>query len=117
MAAASGVTVRVVFNHLPRASAGIHQGAVAEVAKAGHAIEAAAKAKAPVLTGTLRRSIHTVISAGGLTATVGPSVSYGPYIEWGTRHMGARSYLRPAAEAVYPRFKDAMTALCRKGGL
>ena len=106
----------MVFNYLPAVSSALHAGAVAEVAKAGYDIEAAAKAKTPARTGTLRRSIHTVISAGGLTATVGPSARYGRYVEMGTRHMGARPYLRPAAEAVYPRFKDAMLALTRKGG-
>ena len=117
MAAPSGVTIRVVFNKLPQVATGLHAGAVAEVAKAAHDIEAAAKAKVPVRTATLQRSIHTVISAGGLTATVGPSVDYGAYVEFGTRHMGARPYMRPAAEAVYPRFTDAMKALTRRGGL
>jgi HK97 gp10 family phage protein len=113
----AGVTIRVVFNKLPQVATGIHAGAVAEVAKAAHDIEAAAKAKVPVKTGLLQRSIHSVISAGGLTATVGPSANYGIFIEFGTRHQGARPYMRPAAEAVYPRFTEAMKALTRRGGL
>ena len=117
MAAQSGVQIRVVFNNCAKAAAGIHAGAVAEVAKAAHDIEAAAKAKVPVRTATLQRSIHTVVSAGGLTATVGPSVAYSAFVEFGTRHMAARPYMRPAAEAVYPRFTDAMKALTRRGGL
>ena len=69
-------------------------------------IEATAKGKAPVATGTLRRSIHTVLSNGGLTATVGPSVEYAPYVEFGTRHRGARPFMRPAAELHIPRIVD-----------
>jgi HK97 gp10 family phage protein len=69
-----------------------------------------------VITGTLQRSIHTTISNGGLTASVGPSVEYGLYEEFGSRGRGPHPFMRPAAEAVYPRFTDRMTALVKKGG-
>jgi len=117
MAAPSGVTIRVVFNKLPQVATGLHAGAVAEVAKAAHDIEAAAKAKTPVKTGTLMRSYHTVIASGGLSATVGSNLTYAPHVEFGTRHMAARPHLRPAAELVLPRFTEAMKALTRRGGL
>lgn len=104
----TGVTVRVVSNKLPQMPAAIHQIAVAEVQKAAFRIEAAAKVKVPVRTGTLRRSIHTVMSNGGLTGTVGPSVLYGKFVEFGTRKRGAKPYMRPAAEAVMPQFLAAM---------
>jgi HK97 gp10 family phage protein len=115
MAAQTGVTIRVVSNRLPTLGASYTAQLRTEVERAGRGIEAAGKGRCPVRTGTLQRSIHTVISAGGLTATVGPSVNYGIYVEFGTRHQGARPYMRPAAELVYPRFADAVNAVLRKG--
>ena len=106
--AGTGVTVRVVSNRLPAISAAIRPAVVAEVQKAAFDIEAQAKAKVPVRTGTLRRSIHSVFENGGLRALVGPSVLYGKFVEFGTRRMGARPYMRPAAEAVLPKFADAV---------
>ena len=44
----------------------------------------------------------------GLTGIVGPSVLYGKFVEFGTRHMGARPYMRPAAEQVLPKFAAAV---------
>jgi HK97 gp10 family phage protein len=111
--AGTGVTVRVVSNRLPSMPAAIHKIAVAEVQKAAYRIEADAKSKVAVDTGTLRRSIHTVMSNGGLTGTVGPSVLYGKFVEFGTRRMGARPYMRPAAEKQLPAFAAAMRAALR----
>lgn len=108
MAGSTGVTVRVVSNRLPAISAAIRPAVVAEVQRAAFDVEARAKAKAPVRTGTLRRSIHSVFSNGGLSAVIGPSVLYGKFIEFGTRHMAARPYMRPAAEAVLPKFAAAV---------
>lgn len=108
MAGRTGVTVRVVSNRLPQISAAIRPDVVAEVSKATLDVEARAKAKAPVKTGTLRRSIHSVFSNGGLTGIVGPSVEYGKFVEFGTRRMGARPFMRPAAEAVLPGFAAAV---------
>lgn len=117
MAGQTGVTIKVVFNKLPAYTAALHAGAVAEVERSAREIQGAAMARAPVLTGTLRRSIHTVLSGGGLTATVGPSVAYAIFVEKGTRHMPARPYMQPAAELVLPRFTDRMKALIKGGGV
>lgn len=106
----------IVNNRLPQIPAQLHAEAVKLVAQHGYAIEAAGKQKAPVKTGTLRRSIHTVLSGGGLTATVGPSVRYGIFVELGTRHMGARPYMRPAAELVFPQFIAAVKRLLAEVG-
>lgn len=113
MAGGTGVTVRVVSNRLPQISAAIRPAVVREVQRAAFDIEAQAKAKTPVKTGTLRRSIHSVFSNGGLTALVGPSVLYGKFVEFGTRRMGARPFMRPAAEAVLPKFAQAVAAALR----
>lgn len=77
-------------------------------------IEAGAKAKAPVDTGALRNSIYTECggqksgtpgdnpfpSPKGSDAHVGPSVEYGLFVEFGTRHMGAQPFLVPAVREV-----------------
>jgi HK97 gp10 family phage protein len=110
MAGSTGVTVRVVSNRLPQVPAQVRTLLSQEVAKAAHEIEARSKALAPVKTGLLRRSIHTVMAANGQSATVGPSVEYGAYVEFGTRRMGARPYMRPAAEQVLPQFAAAVKA-------
>jgi HK97 gp10 family phage protein len=84
-----------------------------EVKRATLDIEARAKAVVAVDTGTLRRSIASVFSNGGLTGVVGPSVFYGKFIEFGTRRMGARPFMRPAAEAVLPKFAEAVKRALR----
>lgn len=113
MAGATGVTVRVVSNRLPAISAQIRPLVADEVKRATLDIEARATARTPVLTGTLRRSIASVFENGGLTGRVGPSVFYGKFIEFGTRRMGARPFMRPAAEAVLPRFAERVKAALR----
>lgn len=61
-------------------------------------IQTAAVQKAPVLTGTLRRSIHTETAetSEGAVARVGTNVEYGPAQEFGTSRMSGQPYLRPA---------------------
>jgi HK97 gp10 family phage protein len=61
-------------------------------------IEGAAVRKAPVLTGTLRRSIHTetAATADGAVGRTGTNVEYAPFQEFGTSRMRAQPFLRPA---------------------
>lgn len=61
-------------------------------------IQTAAVQKAPVLTGTLRRSIHTETAetSDGAVARVGTNVEYAPAQEFGTSRMAGQPYLRPA---------------------
>lgn len=72
-------------------------------------IQNAAKQNAPVLTGTLRRSIHTKVQLDGVgaVARVGTDVPYARRIEYGfqdtdalgrTYHQPARPYLRKALD-------------------
>ena len=110
------VSVHVVSNDLPAVRKAIMAGVARDVEWAGFGIEAAAKVKVPVLTGTLRRSIHTVFSSDCMRATVGPSVLYGKFVELGTRHMAARPYLRPAFELVYPKFLDRLKSTLKRAG-
>lgn len=114
MAEQSSVSIKVVSNRIPAMPAAIRTAVAAEVQKAAFQIEADAKSKVPVKTATLQRSIHTVMSNGGLTGTVGPSVFYGLYVEMGTRRMGARPFMRPAAEKNLPAFAAAVKAALGK---
>lgn len=63
-------------------------------------IENEAKARVPVRTGNLRRSINTQVEQRGnvVVATIGPSADYGVFIEFGTSRMGAQPYMRPALD-------------------
>ena len=66
------------------------------------AIETQAKINCPVRTGTLRRSINTQAEMQGqlkAVAHIGPNTNYAPYVEFGTRRMSPRPYLRPAFES------------------
>lgn len=106
--AKTGVQIVVKSNRLPQMPALIRAAVVQEVSTATLQVEAKSKALVPVKTGALRRSIHSVFENGGLTGLVGPSVSYGKFVEFGTRRMGARPYMRPAAAQVLPGFADAV---------
>lgn len=97
--------------------------------KTGLQIEAKAKTFAPVDTGALKSSIHTVMQNfsdfqgvalitsvkkrgkqlqvsqipkpdNQLVVRVGPGVEYGVYQEYGTSRMAAHPYMTPAAESV-----------------
>ncbi len=86
----------------------------------GLAVQADAQRRAPVLTGNLRRSIHTAAfvrgtriygntdqngnaipsyadeEINGVVAIVGTNCGYGVFLELGTRRMNAQPYLGPA---------------------
>ena len=48
----------------------------------------------PVDTGFLKRSITLTTEDKGLTAIVEPTADYASYLEYGTRYMTARPYVR-----------------------
>jgi len=110
----TSISVRVISNRIPSLPSTVKTDTSTEVKRAAFDVEALGKAKAPVRTGTLRRSITTQIDEGGMRAVVGPSVDYGIYVELGTRHMAARPYMRPAAEAVMPHYVDRIKFALRK---
>lgn len=65
----------------------------------GFVIEAEAKKRCPVDTGYLRNSIHTEVgdaSRTEATAITGTNTEYATHVEFGTKKMAARSYLRAA---------------------
>lgn len=65
-------------------------------------IETDAKERAPVRTGTLRRSINTQVhdvSPTRVLARIGPNTHYAAFLEFGTVRMAARPYMRPALDS------------------
>ena len=96
---------------LGKASYEVTRKAQTVVAKTAHDIEADAKSLAPVDTGALRNSISTTISNGGLSAEIGPTASYGAYVEFGTRRMSPQPFMRPAADQHFPEFTEAVSRL------
>jgi HK97 gp10 family phage protein len=87
--------------------------ALRTVTRTAHAIEADGKTFAPVDTGFLRNSITTDIEYGVGTATahVGPTASYGAYVEFGTYRAAPHAYMGPALDRHSGEFEDAMADL------
>ena len=57
-------------------------------------------------TAAIQSSIAFEIAPDGLSALVGPSVYYGKFLEFGTRRMAARPFVRPALAHVLPRIQQ-----------
>lgn len=79
-----------IVDKLPEAAAMVAEAAAEAVAKK-------AQSYAPVRTGALRASIQKVGS--GIHWMVTALVAYAAFVEWGTRYMAARPYMRPAMES------------------
>jgi hypothetical protein len=73
----------------------------------GLSLEAHAKRKCPVRTGTLRASLHTVSIAWNIVE-VRDGVAYGVWVEFGTSRMEAQPYMRPAVYSSEPERMDLM---------
>jgi HK97 gp10 family phage protein len=76
------------------------------IAKTALDIEADAKALAPVDTGYLKGSISSDI--GTLSAEIGPTASYGHFLEYGTSKMAAQPFMGPAFERRVPGLEKAL---------
>lgn len=76
-------------------------------------MQRAADFKKGYQSGTTKRSIHTEITDGGLTAEVGPETEYSYYLEVGTRFMEAQPFVRPPWEAQKEKFKQDLQKLVR----
>lgn len=57
-------------------------------------------------TGATRRSIHGNVN--GLSATVGATMKYDPYVEYGTRKMEAQPFAKPSKHEITPIFIDKL---------
>jgi HK97 gp10 family phage protein len=73
-------------------------------------VEARAKMFAPVDTGAMRNSGFTEAATDeNQTATVGFTVEYAPFVEFGTRFQGAQPFLTPAVETIISQFNAGET--------
>lgn len=85
-------------------------------------VEAKAVPKAPIKTGTLRRSIKTSrakISKGNVTGKVGTKVHYAPHQEFGTRRgIKPKYFMRDASKAsesfLIAQFKEAIRRITKR---
>ena len=89
------------------------EAAKAVVAKNGSRLQQDAMYHTPIDTGFLRRSIGLEIEDGGLTADVKATAHYAGYVELGTRFMAAQPYMKPAFNAVKPKFVADLKKLVR----
>lgn len=96
------------------ATAGARVGALGAVIvrRTAFAIEGTSKQLAPVDTGALRGSIGTDFHGDGrfaaMEAEIGPTQSYGAYVEWGTARMAPQPYMTPALDRHSPEFIAAI---------
>ena len=78
-------------------------------------IERDARILAPVDTGALRNSVTTTTTGDGrsarATAEIGPTQSYGGYVELGTSRALGQPYLFPAADRHEPAFYSAVAQI------
>lgn len=92
----SGVTI--VQDNTGAVTAALESQLSAAMDAIGAACEGFAKMKCPVDTGRLRNSITHQLAEGGKAVQVGTNVEYAKFVELGTSRMGARPYLKPAAQ-------------------
>lgn len=64
-------------------------------------------------TGATKRSIGLEIKDGGFTAEVAPTEDHAPYLEYGTRFMGAQPFVKPAYNSQKIKFKRDLNKLMR----
>lgn len=97
----------IFINHCPDALSEAKQKKSRALEIIGGMAESYAKAACPVDTGRLRNSItHEQYSDD--TEVIGTNVEYAPYVELGTSKMGAKPFLRPAAENHTAEYKAIM---------
>lgn len=94
---------------LDRGAGDVTKKASAAVRKTAHDIVASSQRFAPVDTGAMRSSIHTVFpDAARLTADIGPTVHYAPYVEFGTIQNRAQPFMGPALDRHAPDLAEAL---------
>lgn len=97
---------------LNRAADTLTQRASAVVRKTAFDTASDAQTFAPVDTGNLRSSITVRTGgAGALRAEVVATANYAPYVEYGTRFMGPKPFMRPAQDRNTPDFYRALEQL------
>lgn len=94
------IAVTVDFTGIDALLSGLEARINAVIDKYAALIVARAKELSPVDTGALRASVtaHLTTLAAEITAGEGLPDARAVYMEYGTRYIRARSYLRPAVE-------------------
>lgn len=77
----------------------------------GSEMQKNAMRKAPVDTSFLEGSIKYYPGDGGFTAKVKPEADYAAYVEYGTRFMNARPFMRPSFYKQVNKFKSDLQRL------
>ena len=85
-----------IQDHSAEVSADIKAALLRGLETCGLVAEGYAKKLAPVDTGNLRNSITHEVDDGEPAAYIGTNVEYAPYQEFGTIHMKAQPFLKPA---------------------
>ena len=97
----------IEFNKIPEVMRAIEAATPKALNTAAIMVEGSAVLRSPVKTGNLRGSIsHQVLTDH---AKVGTNVEYAPYVEYGTKHMSAQPYLRPALDENKGKAQKAMS--------
>lgn len=111
--------VRTLAVDLSAAGDRVGASAAAVIRKAALDVQAEAQRNAPVDTGNLRSSISTTFTGDGrfssMAAEVGPTASYGFFVEHGTSRMSGQPFLFPALDRVAPSFEAAMADIIGEG--
>ena len=74
----------------------------------GFFVEAEAKLRTTVSTGTLKRSITSAVDANDKSVTIGTNIEYATYVEKGTSRQKAKPYLTPAVEENKSKIKSIL---------
>ena len=99
------MTTKLDTRVLDAIAAGLNKNSDQVLASVAFQVEAEAKVRAPVDTGTLKNSIHTEKKKQGLY-WVADGVEYGIYQELGTSRMSAHPFMKPAVEKVQQYLAD-----------
>ena len=137
------IETKIVVDNIPGLQRSLRNDLAFIVREMAFAIEAQAKANAPVDTGFLRESIYAVTARGRggryrraaaraerradrtllpevpnaeaeLQASVQVAAPYGGFVEYGTSRMSAQPYLKPAADLVQSAFVRHIEAVFEK---
>lgn len=102
-----------IERELAEAGAEIQPKASLVIKRTAFAIQLDAIQLAPVDTGALINSISVDLREGGgvIEAEIGPTVSYGGYVEEGTSEMAGQPYMRPATDRQVPVMNHAFDRL------
>ncbi len=111
------MSVRWVFNDLPKLSARAREGSHRAARTAGQMALDRVNENTPVRSGRLRSGNRLLVN--GNEATISNDTPYAIYVEFGTRHMAARAFMTRGlqqAEAQFGRLTGQEVGDALRGG-